>query len=299
MVDFLDEPVEGVQDNTFRQGVNPEPVAEPAPEPAAAPEPTPAPAAPEPEPDAPPVEPTWLSAPPPEPEPAPAPMAPPYVPEPQYPQVPPQQYAPRPAQPGRGLEHFVDDPDAYIDRLVSERLAQIEQNALAPLVQQQMAIGREFNSIRETTKQSAISKADAAIREAYKVFNDDSSFRSNPVLQERIQGTLAAIKASAVAAAEHGDFTPLNNLSTLGPDQAKATLAAARVMVGVGVPGNGPLQVQGAAVESSRAAVTDNNIELTAEQQEIARRFGGQEQNYAERMRQAIADQAKYNDFEG
>jgi hypothetical protein len=286
MVDFLDEAAPAVQPEVFRQGtVAPEPEPEPAP----------APAAPE-EPEAPPVEPDWLSAP------APAPVQQQAPQQQQREYYPPQQqqpqYAPAPVKKG-DLNAFIEDPDGYIDRLVAQRLDYINQQALMPLMYQQQQMAQEFQGIRQNNQKSALSQADNAIKNAYREFNKDSAFRSNPRLQERIKGALAGLRESALMEAQRGNYGPLSNLANLGEAEARATLAAARVIEGIGSPGSGPLQVQGATVESSRAAVDTSNIELTAEQQEIARRFGGQEKNYAERMRKAIADQRKYDDFEG
>ena len=288
MVDFLDEAEPAVQPEVFRQGVaDPEPVVE-AP-------PAPDPVAPE-EPEAPPVEPDWLSAPAPDPVPPQAPQQQQreYYQQQQQPQY--QQQAPM----KKGdLNAFIEDPDGYIDRLVAQRLDYVNQQALMPLMYQQQQMAQEFQGIRQSNQKSALSQADIAIKGAYNEFNKDSAFRSNPRLQERIKGALAGLRENALAEAQRGNYIPLSNLANLGEKEARATLAAARSMEGIGSPGNGPLQVQGATVESSRSAVADNSIELTAEQQEIARRFGGQEKNYADRMRKAIADQRKYDDFEG
>ena len=291
MVDFLDEAEPAVQPEVFRQGV-----ADPEPEVEAPPAPEPAAPEPEPEPEAPPVEPDWLSAPAPEPVQQQAPQQQQrdyYQPQQQQPQ-----YQQAPVKRG-DLNAFIEDPDGYIDRLVAQRIDYINQQALTPLMYQQQMLAQEFNGIRENNQRSALHQADAAIKGAYKEFNKDSAFRSNPRLQERIKGALAGLRESALAEAQRGNYGPLSNLANLGEAEARATLAAARVIEGIGSPGNGPLQVEGASVESSRSAVADNSIELTAEQQEIARRFGGQEKNYADRMRKAIADSKKYDDFEG
>ena len=288
MVDFLDEAEPAVQPEVFRQGV-----ADPGPE-AEAP-PAPEPVAPS-EPEAPPVEPDWLSAPAPEPahQQAQQQQQREYYP----PQQPPQYHQQAPVKKG-DLNAFIEDPDGYIDRLVAQRLDYVNQQALMPLMYQQQQMAQEFQGIRQNNQRGALSQADAAIKGAYKEFNKDSAFRSNPRLQERIKGALAGLRESALMEAQRGNYGPLGNLANLGEAEARATLAAARVIEGIGSPGSGPLQVQGASVESSRSAVADNSIELTAEQQEIARRFGGQEKNYADRMRKAIADQRKYDDFEG
>lgn len=283
-MDFLDEAEAAVQPEVFRQGaeVEPEPAPEPVPEPEAAPA----------QEEAPPVEPDWLSAPEPEPQPRQQEY---YQPQPQQ-----QQYQQPPQPVKRGdLNAFIEDPDGYIDRLVAQRLDYVNQQALTPLMYQQQMLAQEFQGIRANSQKSALSQADAAIRGAYKEFNKDSAFRSNPRLQERIKGVFAGLRQNALAEAQRGNYGPLSNLGNLGEAEARATLAAARMMEGVGSPGSGPLQVQGATVESSRSAVADGSIELTPEQQEIARRFGGQEKNYADRMRKAIADAKKFDDFEG
>ena len=286
-MDFLDEAEPAVQPEVFRQSVEPEPEAPIAPEPAPAPEPVAD--------EAPPVEPDWLSAPAPEP----VQQQPPQRQQEYYQQQQPQYHQQAPPVKKGDLNAFIEDPDGYIDRLVAQRLEYVNQQALTPLMWQQQQLMQEFQGIRDNSRNGALSQADSAIRGAYKEFNKDSAFRSNPRLQERIKSVFAGIRETALDEAKRGNFQPLNNLGKLGENEARATLAAARMMEGVGSPGSGPLQVQGATVESSRSAVTDSNIELTLEQQEIARRFGGQEKNYADRMRKAIADQKKFNDFEG
>lgn len=285
-MDLLDETAPAVQPEVFRQTVEPVAPIEPEPAPVEAP----------PENEPPPVEPDWLSAPAPQERQA----------QPQYQQQqreyypPQQQQYQQPAPVKRGdLNAFIEDPDGYIDRLVAQRLDYINQQALTPLMYQQQMLQQEFQGIRQSNQRSALSQADTAIKNAYKEFNKDSAFRSNPRLQERIKGVLSGLRENALAEAERGNYGPLANLGTLGSREARATLAAARAIEDIGSPGSGPLQVQGASVESSRAAVAGNSIELTAEQQEIARRFGGMEKNYADRMRKAIADARQYDDFEG
>jgi len=285
MVDFLDEAEPAVQPEVFRQSQ----------EPVAPVEPEPAPVEESGGNEPPPVEPDWLSA--------PAPVQqrqeqPQQQQRDYYPQHQQQQYPQQP--PKRGdLNAFIEDPDGYIDRLVAQRLEYVNQQALTPLMWQQQQLQQEFQGIRQSNQRSALSQADSAIKNAYREFNKDSAFRSNPRLQERIKGVLSGLRESALAEAQRGNYGPLGNLATLGSAEARATLAAARAMEGVGSPGNGPLQVQGASVESSRAAVSGGSVELTADQLEIARRFGGYEKNYADRMRAAIADAKQYDDFEG
>lgn len=282
MVDFLDEAEPAVQPETFRQGS----VAEPAPEPEPVQEAAPV------EKEAPPVEPDWLSAPEPEP---------PQQQQRQQEYYHQQQQYQQPLQPPKrgDLNAFIEDPDGYIDRLVAQRLDYVNQQALTPLMYQQQMLQQEFQGIRANSQKSALSQADNAIKGAYKEFNKDSAFRSNPRLQERIKGVFEGLRRSALAEAQRGNYGPLSNLGNLGSAEARATLAAARAMEGVGSPGNGPLQVQGATVESSRSAVSGGSVELTADQMEIARRFGGYEKNYADRMKSAIADAKRYDDFEG
>ena len=276
MVELLDEQTPEAQPEVFRQGAAPDPEPAPAPEPG--------PVA-ETEPEAPPVEPSWLSAPQREPEPR-------YAPQPQQQSPPSQQYAPQVRQPSGGnLEAFIENPDAYIERIVQERVAQ----QVGPLYLDHQRVAMEQQRVRETTANSVLGQADQAIKKAYGAFNQDPAFRSNPNLQGRLEGTLKGIREQAIEAARFGDLGPLHNLANMNDGHYRAALAAARAIEGVDSPGVGPLQIEGARVESTRGAVKDTHVELTAEQQEIANRIGG---NYADRLRKSIKETAAADDFE-
>lgn len=287
-MDSLDMPEPDVQPETFRQGVD-EPAPEPEPEQQqeTAPEPQ---AEPEPEP----VAPSWLDEAPPEPQ---------YQPEPGYPPQPGPQYPPNVPQgvptqnvpqPGtqRGLEAFVDNPDGYISALVEQRL----NSALSPLAQQQQMMMGVTQQMYESQLNSVKGQADSGIKRAYERFNQDSTFRSNKQLQSRIENTFRGLRRQAEMAARNGDFGPMMNLASINDGHIAATLAAAKAIEGIQAGGQAPLQVMGASVESTQPASNNSAVELTAEEQEIARRIGG---NYADRMRKAKAEATKYNDFEG
>lgn len=279
-MDFLeDTPEQGIE--SFRQGLtDPEP---PAP---AAPPPAPEPPA---EPEAPPVAPDWLNAPP--------PQAPPQQyyeppPQPQYQQPAYQPYVP-PPQTKAGLEAFVDDPDSYINRLVEQRVAQ----AFVPLAYQQQAVAQMTNQMRDAQVRYTASQADSALKKAYEVFNQDKSFRTNKNIQNRIAATLSGLRQQALHAAQNGDMTQLYNLANMNEGHIRATIAAARALEGSDLSGTGPLQIEGATVESSRTAATPGpQVRLTAEEEEIARRVGG---SFGDRLRKAKAEADKYGDFMG
>jgi hypothetical protein len=281
-MEVLDEPREAVQPETFRQGTE-----APEPEPVAAPAPVPEPAA-----EAPPVEPSWLN------EPAPAPE-PDYIPPPQqYQQPPPQQppqYSPPPPS-GGSLEQFVEaGPDAYIDRRVAQIVEQRLAQTMGPLVQDYQMNKAQQQRVQQTTTAGMVNQADAAITRAYGAFNKDPAFKSHKGLQERLENTLKGIRSQAIVAAEMGDYGPLNNISNMNEGHYKAALAAARAIENVGSPGTGPMQIEGAGVETTRPAVTETHIDLNAEQQAIADRIGG---NYADRFRTALKETASADDFE-
>jgi len=282
MADVLDESAPDVQPEVFRQGMT-EPEPETAPQPAPEPE-----AAPEPEPE--PVAPSWLDEPAHSPQPEYPPQAPADYPH-NVPQYPPQAHIPQPGT-QRGLEAFVNDPDNYINALVEQRLNQ----AIAPLAQSQQMMMGVTNQMLESQIRTVKTQADSGIKRAYDRFNKDSSFKSNRALQGRIENAFRGLRANAEMAARNGDFTAMLNLANMTDAHISATLAAAKAMEGTASPGVSPLQVVGASVESTHSAAQGKNIELTAEQQELANRIGG---NYADRMRKAIAEAEKYDDFEG
>ena len=243
---------------------------------------------PEPEPEAPPVEPEWLQGPP--------------IPQEQYQQ---QQYGYQPQyqqqyeqpqqrrqQQGGSLDRFLEDPDGFIDQILSSRLAEVG----APMQQQMMMTQHQLQAIRDTFTNNALQQADQAIRGAYKHLNSDSAFRSNKRVQQRIESTLKGMREQALSQARMGNFGPLSQLAGLGETHIKAALAAARVVEGVASAGAGPLNIEGATVESSRAPASTAEVQLTEDQKEIARRLGPK---YESKLRKGIADAKKYNDFEG
>jgi hypothetical protein len=67
-------------------------------------------------------------------------------------------------------------------------------------------------------------------------------------------------------------------------------------MEGVDSPGVGPLQVEGAVVESSRSAPKTTEVQLTEEQKEVVRRLGP---SYEKKLRDGLAAANKYDDFQG
>lgn len=260
----------------------------------AAPDPGPTPAPePEPEPEAPVVEPDWLN-PPPEPVPPPQqppqyPTAPPdYYPEPQYPQQPQAQPA---SATDAELGAFVDNPKAWL----AQELATRDQQLVGPMQQQQQSIAFMVNTLMENNVRQNVAKADQAIRQAYDTFNKDPAFRQNQEMQNRIGGTLQGMRENAIAAARGGNYGPMESLINLDEGAIRGTLAFLREQVGVQSPGIGPLKIEGAAVESSRAPVAAQDVTLSDEQEEIARRMGP---GYRAKLVQAVRDQDKYNDFD-
>jgi hypothetical protein len=270
--------------SSFRQAVMAE-RDEPEPEPVREPEPEPAP-----EPEAPPVEPDWLNAP---------PVQPPQQQQQQYQQQPQQYYEPPPQyrQPpptprtDAELQAFVDNPDAWFE----QRIAAREQQVLGPLAQQQQAVAYMMQTMMENSVNERAAQADNSIRKAYQTFNKDATFRSNKAMQDKIGATLQGMRERAVVEARRGNFGPINALSNLSESDIAGTLAYVRAASGIQSPGVAPLQVEGATVESSRSAVAGKGVELTAEEQEIARRMGP---GYEARMKKAKADQKKYDDLE-
>lgn len=293
-MDMLDAQEPEGQAEVFSQSVTPEKPAAPEPEvPAPEPQNTEAPKKPAAsEPEAPEVEPAWLYG---------APEPPRQQPPPQYYEPPPdyyrhqqhyQQAPPQPRGGGDPLQSFVDNPDAYISQVLEQRLQQYQ----TPLLQQQQMIAANLQRMQQTYTNSAIKQAESAIKNAYKEFNKDSTFRSSRGLQARVENTLKSIMAQAVQAAQMGDYGPLTNLSGMNASHVRATLAAAKALDGVGIPGVGPLQMEGAEVESARPRPDVNAPSLTPEQEEIARRLGP---GYADRLRKAVSETKKYDDFSG
>ena len=285
MADELVEPQETKvpdQAEMFRQEVDPQP----EPVPVVEPEPEPAPVA---EPEPPPVEPDWLNA--------------PVEPESQYPpqqyyEPPPQYYPQQPQAPSQpagvdaALQTFVDNPDGWLNqKMQTER-----QQLVGPLAQQQHQIAQLTSMLVNDRITEGTSGADESIRNAYKVFNQDPTFRSNKGMQESLKATFQGMRRRAeYEARTTGNFDPLRTLANLKEADMRATLAYMKEKAGVRSPGVGPLQVEGATVESSRSAVAEQKVELTADEEAAVRRLGP---GGRARLIQAKIDQAKYDDFE-
>jgi hypothetical protein len=290
MADELVEPQEIVPENaeSFTQSVVPE---EAPPEPAPIPEPV-VEAAPEPE--LPPVEPDWLSAP---AQPEPPPQQ--YQPDYNYQQQPPQQQYPQQPQvpqygtPDAALQTFVDNPDGWADQKIEQRLAARDQQ----IAQQNQAIQNMTGMLMQDRMTEAVTGANAAVQRAYTVFNKDTSFRSNKDMQRSLQATLQGMRQKAeYEARTTGNFEPLRTLSNLSESDMEATLAYMKVKAGTQSPGTGPLQVEGATVESSRSAVAGQTAELPEEFREIANRLGPRGEARLLKQIQVTADA---DDFEG
>ena len=284
MADDL-EPTEVVvpeQKEMFRQGSAPTPEPEPV---AAAPEPEPV--APEPEP--PPVEPDWLSAP---AEPGPAPQ----YQEPQYqyqqPQYPQQPQVPQGTNADAALQGFVDNPDGWLN----QKLAQRDQQLVGPLAQQQQQVAYMMNTLVENQVSQGVAQVDAAIRKAYDGFNKDASFRSNKGMQNKIHATLDGMKKNAVMAARNGSFGPMNSLINLSESDISGTLGYLKGAMGIPSPGTGPLQVEGAALESARSTVAQQSVELDADTEAAIKRLGPA---YRDRLIKAKIAANEADDFEG
>ena len=275
----IEDPQQG---EMFRQGAEPEPAPEPVVE--AAPEPVAA------EPELPPVEPDWLSAP-------ALPEAPPPPPQ-QYYEPPPQHYPQQPQVPqgtnaDAALQTFVDNPDGWLE----QRMAQRDQQRLGPLQHQQQQQAQMTAILMNNYVTEGMSRADAAVRKAYDVFNRDATFRSDREMQQTLQSTLQGMRDRAREEAwGRGNLDPLRTLANLDESDMEATLAYMKVKRGKRSPGVGPLQVEGATLESSRSSVAEQSTELPPEFEEIAHRLGP---GGRERLIKQIAVTRTADDFEG
>ena len=280
MGDELERTAEGTpeQAEMFTQPVvaEPEPVAPPAP----APEPEPA--------ELPPVEPEWLNAP-------PEPVAPPqqpqyYEPPPQYPQQP--QMPPSAPVGDAALQSFVDNPDSWLE----QRLAARDQQMLAPIAQQNRATQNMMGTMMDNQINEGMARVDQSVRSAYNEFNNDATFRSSKAMQDKIGATLQGMRQRAEESARAGNFAPLNALANLSEADIAGTLAYVRAASGVQSPGVGPLQVEGATVESSRSAVAAQSVEIDPDTEAAIKRLGPA---YRERYVKSLQDAAAADDFEG
>lgn len=254
------------------------------------PEPQPEPE-PEPEPELPPVEPDWLNAPLQQPEPPPQQYYQPQVPD--YPQMPPQQPQYQQATTGdAALEAFVNAPEQFINQRVEQIVSQRE----AALRGEQQTVAYMMSQLVDSNVRSGAAQADAAIKKAYSKFNEDPAFRSNKEMQERIGATLRGMRQQAeYEARARGNFAPLQQLANLSEAEIAGALAYVKAMSGVYSGAAGPMQIEGAQVESSRAPTRDQSVELTPEQEEIARRMGP---GYRAKLIEAQKELTKHNDLE-
>jgi hypothetical protein len=283
--DLPDVEVEPVEPEPFTQGVEPD-VAPEAPE---APVEAPQEAA---EPAPPAVQPEWLDR---EPEPPPGQYPNQYPPEPP-PQLPPQQpqYPPQPpAQVGAdaALQAFVDNPEKWVRSIQQETINQMG----GQLGWNQQQLAGQINQMRETYANAGIGQAKTAVRNAYSFLNEDPVFRSNKDVQERIGRALEGSLENAKRAAFMGDYGPISDVSQLDETSLRGMLAFVKATANVPSPGVGPLQVEGATVESSRSAVAPESVVLTPDQEAIATRMGP---GYRDKMIKAQIENIKHGDVE-
>lgn len=269
------------QAEMFRQGVEPEVV----------PEATEAPA-PEPEPvveeEAPVVEPDWLSA----------PVEPPQAPPQQHYEQPPPMYPQQPQMPppapvgDAALNAFVDNPDAWANSKIDSRLGAM----VGPMQQQAQAVQHMMGMMMDNQVNEGLAKVDASIKRAYETFNKDATFRSSKPMQDKIAATLQGMRDAAINEARGGNLNRLNTLSNLSEADIAGTLGYLRGSMGTPSPGVGPLQVEGATVESSRSAVVEQSVEFDADTEAAIKRLGPA---YRERLIKARLATDAAGDFEG
>lgn len=272
------------QKEMFRQGVEPDVVVEPT-------ETSPPVPESEAEPEAPPIEPDWLGG----------------AIEPPVQQVPQQQQYHEPPQPiypqqpqmpptapvgDAALNALVDNPFGVID----QRIAAREQQMLGPMQQQAAAVQHMMGMMVDNQINENLARADASVKRAYDTFNKDITFRSSKAMQDKIAATLQGMRENAVHAARSGNFGPLNSLANLSESDIAGTLGYLRGSLGVQSPGVGPLQVEGATVESSRSAVVEQSVEFDADTEAAIKRLGPA---YRERLIKARIVTDAADDFEG
>jgi hypothetical protein len=253
-------------------------------------------------PEAPPVSPDWLDE-----AAAPAQAVQDYGRQPQYQQQQyPQQYAPQQPQvqpqmqqPGQVmsedmLEAFVRDPNGYVNRLVQ---AQVEQ-AIGPAAMTAMQAASGVSSFIHAQAETGIGEAKKAISSAYKdVFNQDETFRSNQDLQRRVGGSLQALLEQAAYKARSGDFSDLAMFRSFGEQQARATLAAAKALAGITGRSESPMSVAGAVVESPVARASRDDVQLSAEEEDVISARSRVEPGYRDRYIAAKKEAIKRGDF--
>ena len=275
----------------------PEPSAEVQPEPTPEPEPE---VAAEPEPESPPVSPDWLdgAGAVPEPEPAPQPQYPPQQP---YPQAPPPQYAQVPQQAPQTLsdqqiESFVRGPRDFVEPIIRE----IVESQMGPAAMQSQQAAYGVQSFISSQAEASIGNAKRAIGDAYKdVFNQDEAFRGNKELQNRVGASLHGLLEQAAHGARGGNFNDISLFQSFGPAQARATLAAAKALMGIQGQAVAPMNVAGAVVERTAGAVQKDTVQLTADEETTIAARTRVEPGYRDRYIAAKEEAIKRGDVEG
>jgi hypothetical protein len=175
------------------------------------------------------------------------------------------------------LQAFVDNPEKWVRSIQQDTINQMG----GQLGWNQQQLAGQINQMRETYANAGIGQAKTAVRNAYSFLNEDPVFRSNKDVQERIGRALEGSLENAKRAAFMGDYGPISDVSQLDETSLRGMLAFVKATANVPSPGVGPLQVEGATVESSRSAVAPESVVLTAEQESIATRMGP---GYRDRM---------------
>lgn len=193
-------------------------------------------------------------------------------PQPQYQQSnygpPPQQYGYRPNQNGEeDLNDLVGNTRGYITNLVNQVLA---ERADPMLSQMSIASGQVSDFISSTADAEAYNAKNNIDGLFQTVFRQDEDYMSNPNLAAAINMSIGNMLRSATNDARRGKFDGVKKLSSWGPNQAKAALAASKQMFGSSAQSSAP--VGGGrymATETSRAPVQNYNVEITPDEEGV------------------------------
>jgi hypothetical protein len=189
------------------------------------------------------------------------------------------------------LQAFVDNPEKWVRSIQQDTINQMG----GQLGWNQQQLAGQINQMRETYANAGIGQAKTAVRNAYSFLNEDPVFRSNKDVQERIGRALEGSLENAKRAAFMGDYGPISDVSQLDETSLRGMLAFVKATANVPSPGVGPLQVEGATVESSRSAVAPESVVLTPDQEAIATRMGP---GYRDKMIKAQIENIKHGDVE-
>lgn len=165
------------------------------------------------------------------------------------------------------LNDLVGNTRGYVSAIVNQILAERADPLLNRMAQASSTVDDFISNTAEAEAYNAKSNIDGLFQS---VFRQDEDYMSNPDLRKAINTSIGDMLHTAVVDARSGKFGNIKKLSSWGPNQAMAALAASKQMFGTSANSAAPVgRGNYMATETPRASVPEYNVEITPEEEGV------------------------------